>query len=153
MRLHIHQCPLCNKIESCEYRQNLFNTFREIEPKGLHILHNCTVFRKIFDIGDRVFVSVEVAYCVSENDYSGGGKIDKEAINGMATVIERSAKGRLLVVFDDTETAKHFAEMQKENKIGFYGGLNKGLYVDEFETLSEKGYPFWVWPKDIKKEQ
>lgn len=149
MILHIPQCRLCNKVEGCQYRQDLYSILRPLQPKTVHVSHKCQIFGEVVRVGDRVNISVEVAYLMSDGGHEGDGVIQKELLSGMATVIEKSTKGRMFVVFDDKELAADFAKSQRENKIGFYGQLQKGLYVDEFEELERKGFPFWVWPVNI----
>jgi len=158
MILHIPQCRLCNQFPDCEYRKEMIELLKPISPKGRHLSHQCSIFRNLFSVGDRIHASILVAYYL--NDESG--RIDTEYISGTGVIVEKSSKGRLLIRFDDQENAAHFAEAQRESRIGFYGKIVTDDENDRikhpfgeaiFEEMRAKGFPFWAWPVNLKHSQ
>lgn len=153
MVLHISQCHTCPKDRAtCEYYQTLRATLKSVSPKTAHVSHRCSEYFQIFQIGDVVSVSTEVAYEKVEesNGYSNYEAIEKIVLQGRGTVIDKANNGKLLVKMDCLEDVEDIVKSQIEHECGVYGKIGKD--GDDLEQMKQLGYPFWVTPNCLTKQ-
>lgn len=152
MVLHISQCQKCFKDKlNCEYFKTIRNAILPIQPRHIHVRHNCQDFYSLFKIGDIVNVSTEVAFEKYEcyNGYSYYEKVDTIPLEGRGKVIDIARNGKILVRMDNEELVNEIVEGQANTGCGVYGKIRNDN--EDFEFMRGKGFPFWLYPREVLK--
>lgn len=71
MRIHIKQCSYCPLKNDCRHKKLLREAFNN-KLKGLHFVHNCPEYKKIFQKYDKVEIDVKHWGCGERYSHGDG---------------------------------------------------------------------------------